>query len=145
MSLRGFAQRMNVTATAVADNTNKVVRKCALAVDQTVVMATPVDTGRARSNWVVSLDTPATGEIPAYVPGKGQSTAGANAQAAIDQGKEVIDRYNGGVAINITNNLDYIGALNDGSSRQAPANFVEEAVRAGVAAIQGASILVTKS
>lgn len=143
MDLKQFAASMKVQAAAIQENTDKLVRKVALSVDQTVVMATPVDTGRARANWIVALDSPATGVIPPYDPGKGGSTAGTNSQQAIDQGKSTIAGYNGGVTINITNNLDYIGDLNNGTSAQAPSGFVEDAVQAGVAQIQGANIIVT--
>lgn len=133
---------MRVVAQGVADGADAIVRKCALAVDGAVVLGTPVDTGRARSNWQVNLDAPAAGTRDAYVPGKEGSTKGPNAQAAIDQGSSVISRYKGGQVIHITNNLAYIGRLNEGWSAQAPAGFVEAAVLSGVAQIRGARILV---
>ncbi len=144
-SLAAFSKSIVLTASQIQPNADALTRKCALAVDQTVVLATPVDTGRARSNWIVTTDTPASNEIPAYVPGKGQSTGAANAQAAINQGQTEIAKFKGEVngAICITNNLDYIEGLNDGHSAQAPANFVEQAVSAGIRAIAGADIIAT--
>lgn len=63
--------------------------------------------------------------------------------AAIDRGLAVIDRYNveRNSSIHITNNLPYIGALNDGHSKQAPAGFVRTAVMEGLAAMRGVNIL----
>ncbi len=145
MDLRGFSRRIRTVAADISSNADKLTRKVALAVDQTVVMATPVDTGRARSNWIVSLGAPVSYTVPAYTPGKGQSTAQQNAQQAIDQGKAVIAGYNGGTSINITNNLVYIGALNNGWSAQAPANFVEQAIMAGVQVIPQSQVTVTKT
>jgi hypothetical protein len=135
---------MQVSAQAVTGSVDALVRKVALAVDQAVVIATPVDTGRARSNWIVTLDSPATGEIPAHAPGSKGGTGGANAQAAINAGKQVISRYkDSNSKICITNNLDYIEDLNNGTSAQAPAGFVEQAVAAGANAVQGATIVIT--
>jgi hypothetical protein len=143
-SLRDFAKRMKRHGANVEKNATALVRKCALAIDGAVVMATPVDTGRARSNWQVSLNAPASGQIEAYAPGEAGSTGGANARAALDQGKETISKFDTpGGAIHITNNLPYIGRLNDGHSAQAPAGFVQTAVLVGVSAIKGAEGIVT--
>lgn len=119
------------------------MRRVALAADQGVVMATPVDTGRARSNWIVALGTPPSQVINAYSPGDGGSSASANTQAALDQGEAVIRDYSGEGAqeIHITNNLPYIQGLNDGNSAQAPANFVQKAVIEAIQVIQGGGIL----
>lgn len=146
--LRQFAGRIRVMGKRLEENADALVRKTALAVDAAVVIATPVDEGRARSNWQVNLDSPADGVIEAYEAGKEGSTGGANARKALDQGKEVIQDYEGGrpgSAIHITNNLPYIKRLNDGWSAQAPAGFVEKGVLVGVAAVQGAGSLLQKA
>lgn len=131
--LRQFAGRIRVMGRRIETNADAVTRKVALAVDSAVVIATPVDTGRARSNWQVNLGGPASG------------TRGAldqTGQAAIAEGRTEIAKYRGGSAIHITNNLPYIGRLNDGWSAQAPSGFVEKAVLVGVAAAQGAGSLL---
>ena len=134
MKLEQFQRRMGKLATGVEKNADKTVRKVALAIDQTVVLATPVDTGRARANWIVALDAAASETTEAADP----SGAGA-----IGQGAGVIAGYDGdrNAEIHITNNLSYIGRLNDGSSRQAPAGFVPQAVKAGAGAVRGAKLL----
>lgn len=45
-----------------------VVQKAALAGGAYLAEETPVDTGVARSNWVMTLDAPFVGLIPAYMP-----------------------------------------------------------------------------
>lgn len=141
--LEDFAKRMNRIAVQVESNVEQAVRDCAKAVTKSVVENTPVDTGRAKSNWVVQLDAPFSGQLPAHVPGVGGNSAEANSLAAIDRGLAVIDRYNveRNSSIHITNNLPYIGALNDGHSKQAPAGFVRTAVMEGLAAMRGVNIL----
>lgn len=136
--LRDFAGRIRIIGKRVEDNADALVRKVATAVDSTVVLATPVDTGRARANWQVNIGSPVETVREAYSAGEMGSTAAANAQAAIEHAKRVIAAYKGGSSVHITNNLSYIGRLNDGWSGQAPAGFVEQAVLIGVAAAQGA-------
>lgn len=131
--LRQFAGRIRVTGKRVEDNAQALVRKVAVAVDGAVVIATPVDTGRARANWQVAIGATPTGVVDAV---------DKSGQAAISQGESVISRYKGGDTVHITNNLPYIGRLNDGHSAQAPAGFVESAVLVGVAAVQGAGSLL---
>ncbi len=139
-----FVRRINVHADNVPREVSKVMKKAALAVDQTVVMATPVDTGRARSNWIVSLGEPVDVIRRPYAPlpeGQDPSKIGetGNAQGAINQAKAEIERHKTG-AICVTNNLPYIGRLNEGHSSQAGAMFVEEAVQAGVQAVANEQI-----
>lgn len=141
MSLERFAKRMKMRAKNVPREINKVKRQAALAVDQAVVMGTPVDTGTARSNWLVSLDEASNDTIDAYVPLEGgDMSESANAKEALVQGQEVIKRSKPEQDIHLTNNLPYIVPLNEGSSAQAPAAFVEEAVNAGVGAVKKAKI-----
>jgi len=142
-SLSEFSRRIIIIARRAEQGADELVRKVALAADQAVVMGTPVDTGRARSNWIVSLGVPATGTIDAYAPGEARSTEAANTQAALDQGEAVISRYTGGegTSIHITNNLPYIQRLNDGYSAQAPANFVEQGVQEAVEVLAFGRIL----
>jgi hypothetical protein len=138
VTLEEFARWSRQAAVITEQNVNQVMRRCALVIDGAVVLATPVDTGRARSNWVVGLNLPPTGTIPAYSPGKGRSTEAANTAAAIAHGNQQIDAFRGmrtTSSIYIGNNLDYIGKLNNGHSKQAPAGFVETAVLQGVNAV----------
>lgn len=138
-----FNRRMQIRADRVGTNTTRVVRKVALTIDTILVQETPVDTGRAKSNWLVSLGVSLTGVIDAYAPGEKGSTAAANAQAALAQGETVIKNYMSGrdLSIHISNNLPYIGVLNEGSSLQAPAGFVEDAVAEAVRLVRNSHII----
>lgn len=142
-SLSQFSSRMARIAVNIPEQADKAVRKAALACDQAIVMATPVDTGRARSNWIASLNTASGDEVDPYAPGQEGSTAGANTQAALEQAQAVVAGYDGDrhSSVHITNNLPYIGPLNDGHSAQAPAGFVSTGVQAGVAAVKTVRIL----
>jgi Flp pilus assembly protein TadD len=141
--LDAFAKRMSRIAVEVEGNVEQAMKDCATAVAKSVVEGTPVDTGKARSNWLAGIDAPVSAEIEPHVPGIAGSTGDANAEAAIDQASAVIETFNiaKNSSIHVTNNLPYIGALNDGHSRQAPTDFVKLAVMDGLATVKGAKIL----
>lgn len=100
---------------------------------------TPVDVGRARSNWRISVGRPLSGAIPAYRPypsrhlppyvSIGSKSERANLNAVMAQGKARLARYVKG-PVYISNNLPYIGPLDRGHSRQTSAGFVLRAVTA---------------
>lgn len=123
--LKTFARRIRALARRVEDNVDDLVRRTAVAVDQTVVIATPVDKGQARGGWQANNGSPITEEID-RLDKSGQET--------IDENNRVIARRRRGQDIYISNNVGHIGFLNDGSSSQAPENFVE------IAAAEGARV-----
>lgn len=136
---------MVLRADELGMSVDKVVRTAALVVDQVVVLATPVDTGRARSNWLVSVGVPRGEVIEPYSPGNklglGESD---NANAALNQARAAVAIRPEGLPIFIVNNVDYIGLLNNGSSKQAPANFVEIGVEQAIGAIRASRIFVRR-
>lgn len=140
-TLRQFARRIRQLGRRVERNGPEIARRVALAVDQVVVLSTPVDEGRARSNWQVNIGSPARGTRPPFFPGRGGSTGAQNSAQAIFEAQSRIAGFQGEGTIHITNNLDYIGDLNDGSSAQAPAGFVQDAVLTGVNTVRGARVL----
>lgn len=73
--------------------------------------ATPVDQGFARNSWQI-----------------GYSVNFVDASKGEGEGRSSLPPSNTAQTIHITNGTDYIGRLNDGSSVQAPANFIESAV-----------------
>lgn len=141
-SLGEFAHRIRLRGEQVEKGVNRIVRTVALVVDREVVLGTPVDTGRARSNWIASLGSGVTDVRDPYSPGNklgiGESS---NAEGALSQAGEVISRRQPGTDVYISNNVDYIGLLNDGSSAQAPAGFVQSAIKRGVNVVVRAEVL----
>ncbi len=91
---------------------------------------TPVDTGHARSNWVPSVAMPFTG----IAQGEGPHNAGVSAVLAF----KLAD---GGLYL--SNNVPYVRRLNLGSSRQAPAGFIERAIDDAMAKIRTKFVDVT--
>ena len=141
--LDDFAKRLDRIAVRVEGNVERAVKGCAQVVLRSVVEGTPVDTGKARSNWTPELDRAFEGLFPARVPGIKGSTGDTNSVATIEAGAPVIEAFNirENREIHITNNAGHIQALNDGHSQQAPADFVRIAVLEGLATVRGAKIV----
>jgi Mrp family chromosome partitioning ATPase len=83
---------------------------------------TPVLTGFARANWRPSIGAPAAVPVTALDP------TGTGTVAKITA---IAKRAGINDTVFITNNAPYIGALAGGSSPQAPAGFVDQAVQTG--------------
>jgi hypothetical protein len=98
-----------------------------------LVRVTPVDTSEALSNWVVALGGSGYGAqpIPPHVLGSSGSSAEASAAIAIANAKEALRKAQPRKALAIINAVPYLKQLNEGSSAQAPAGFVEAAILVG--------------
>lgn len=141
--LGSFSKKMRKASKVVLTNADKLVREVAEAVLQSVVSDTPVDTGQAKSNWIVAIGNPSSDTRGPYVPGKKGSTAIENVIATVEIGSEKLTAYTSGQEIHITNNLDYISGLNDGSiSKQAPPDFVQKAVLEALLKVQAAGFTI---
>lgn len=129
-----FEKRLARMASRIVVNAENAVKETAIVVDQVVTVGTPVDTGRARSNWQASIDVPASGTVGSL----DRSGGGAIAQA-----RSVIKRFRSGTnrSIHITNNLHYIRQLDAGSSAQAPGGMTAKAVQAARGVVQRAKLL----
>lgn len=90
-----------------------VVRASALSVGASLVQRTPVDTGRAKANWVPGIGSVST-----------KTTGDINAEAALGAINQALQTWKPGQTIYITNSLPYIKRLEDGWSKQAPAGMV---------------------
>ena len=139
--LASFAKRIQRRGRQVERGVSKVVQAAAITADRELVLNTPVDTGRARSNWIATLGVPTADIIEPYAPGQllGRGE-GPNAEGALAQARDAISRRKPGQSIYISNNVRYIGRLNDGSSAQAPAGFVQMAVKRAVEFIRSVRV-----
>lgn len=102
-----------LTTTLPAKAAELACQKVAMDVLSAVVMATPVDTGRARGNWQASVGTKVDTEVERADKG-GQATA---TTGAIKIGQMQVPY---GQTIWITNNVPYIERLEDGHSSDKP-------------------------
>lgn len=109
----------------VGVNFETVVRKVSIDIWNDVTTLTPVDTGRARASWNVS-------EEYANLAVKPESYNGS--------GKGAVGRISGKQDVIISNNVEYIVFLEEGSSEQAPAGMTKLAVANAAASINSTSI-----
>lgn len=96
-----------------------VVRKTALSLGESMVLMSPVDTGRFRGNWQYGADAINT------------STGGADDKS----GRTALNRIQAGIrgwvpgqTIYLSNSLPYAQRLESGWSKQAPSGFVRVSV-----------------
>ena len=90
------------------ESANEVAVILGIQVFKGIVLKTPVDTGRARANWMISEGSPQVATV-----------LGTQAPAT----PSPMD-FKGGSRIFITNSLPYIVPLEYGHSKQAPAGMV---------------------
>lgn len=112
----------------------RVMRRLQLRAFQALTSATPVLTGFARAGWSPAASAPDPG--PSDRP-PGLAVASAQASALFAQHQQAAQALAAGYrlgqgAVFIVNNVRYVFFLNQGTSAQAPAMFVEQAVRAAV-------------
>lgn len=131
-NLQHLAIRLRQRAAAVESIGPTVAREVVRAIAHDVVAHTPVDEGHTVSSWELGVGSPPDADRQAHVPGKDGSTASENRSltlAAIDAVLAAPKRS--GVPYVLSNASAAVGFLNDGSSRQEPAGFVERAILVG--------------
>jgi len=96
-----------------------VVKKIAFDLFRKVILKTPVLTGRARANWLVSVSTPRS-DTTDETDKTGMQTL-SEVQGVIANWKADSDIY-------LSNNLPYIYGLERGRSKKAPRGMVKISV-----------------
>jgi len=100
-------------------------------------VGTPVKTGLARTNWVLTVGAP-FGGLVSYVGQSNPPPVDTFARARNEQAAASYDFSIGlgvggsGQPVFLVNNVEYIVDLNKGSSRQATAGFVQRAIEKAV-------------
>lgn len=126
-----FAARLRRLSGGVLDGAAKAARNSGISVVRSVVKATPVDTGLARSNWVANIGSPDLSErsvrAPSEVIEEARGALNETRIRAALTGSDTVEIHiaNGGEKV------PYLDLLNRGSSRQAPAGFVKIALEEG--------------
>lgn len=105
-------------AEKAADDVKEVRNTFAFMLFGSCVRKTPVDTGRARGNWQISVGQPAQEIDRLDSKKKGSEPAFSKVE------KTKMDKADGDEDIYISNNLPYIGKLEYGYSKQAPQGMV---------------------
>ena len=113
-----FARSLSI-ADAMEEAINKEARVISLMMLTGLSKVSPVDTGRFRGNWFVSL-------------GQSDRTTddGRRVSTAVSEGgSKIAQAVNFSYpTITLSNNLPYAEKLNEGHSQQAPAKFIEQEI-----------------
>ena len=92
--------------------------KIALEALRRIAEKTPVRTGRAKGNWIPTIGSPAPDTIESFDKTKSGSMVVARGRAILTADRPPFS------TVYITNNVNYIEYLEEGSSKQAPAGMV---------------------
>lgn len=82
-----------------------VMRLISLEALSRVILKTPVDTGRTRANWQVSLETPLEGQV---------EIKDRDGTRTISRGKTIIEKAPAYSIVWLANNVDWIEVLENG-------------------------------
>lgn len=101
----------------------QVFKSLCIEIDKELRESTPIDTGNARGGWVPSVGQPTIIE-------RGDEIAHAIGMA------QVLSFKLGDGDLWIANGVNYVPILNLGTSSQAPAEFIEQAIERAIATIR---------
>ena len=118
---KGFTQELRIAVDASKDDLDDVLRSSVIALMSVAIIKTPIDTGRARNNWFVSI-----GDVNSPRAERGGDKGGSGSIAELNK---VAPKLEAGGKILLFNNLPYIEKLESGDgSKQAPNGMVRAAV-----------------
>lgn len=126
--------RVRVVVTSLEGFVGRVIQSLAMHIVANLVRApsqggTPVDTGWARANWVPRIGEPFKGTAGTREQAEAGNVSGVEQAAGI---VSLVGYKPARGKVYVSNNVPYITRLNEGSSRQAPAGFVQDAVAKAV-------------
>jgi hypothetical protein len=135
--LKNLAQWAKRFEPAVAKSVNTLVKDTVVDLQTELVRVTPVDTSQALSNWRVELDASSPGTRPAFRVGDRGSTAPYSRARGIAAARGAVRSRKNGQAVWTSNDLEYMGELEAGKSRQAGPGFIQAAIRRVFSRVKG--------
>ena len=132
--MSGFGDALHAWAQQTGIRFDQIVRKVTIDITRDLMLATPVDTGLARSNWFFGNDRVSDVE----------ATASKNGGPSIKRALAWAAGLKAGGIFYITNNLSYILKLEFGSSKQAPAGMARVTVARWQKIVDGAVLAVVR-
>ncbi len=129
--VRNYAQK---TVQVIA---HEVTAKVFTQLATTILQTTPVLTGHARHNWVLTIDQPATDEV-AGVAGVNLTGDPLTPDEVLEL-QSIVEQFIGDpstTTLYLANNAPYIGQLDQGTSAKAPAGIVQPSITASLALLR---------
>jgi hypothetical protein len=124
---RGFSDQFNAWVKATNKTMHQGIANTTIRLGTMIIEKTPVDTGRAKGNWMSAFDAPDT--ATSETRQAAQSIGGLHLKFTPSS----VARNN---SIFITNSLPYIKRLENGYSKQAPAGMVRLSIAEFTAILQ---------
>ena len=137
-----FRSRMKLVSERVRETVRQKIIRYGITLQQSLVMNTPILTGQARANWQAVIGTPGGSFIGVNGPTSNPRDLAHGPPQRVDyaaysaQARTIIESFQVGQTLYIYSNLPYIEKLNEGSSRQAPAGFVQSAILTARASVR---------
>lgn len=105
-----FSKRLRIRRDQFKDSSARILKDAARAALEVMVANTRIDTSKAVSNWIVTLDAANRDVIPPHVPGERGSTGPMSIAETLAYGRAVIEDYDveRDVDLFITNNVPYL-------------------------------------
>lgn len=122
-SARKFEAALDRLVSKSMNDASKIIRKALYDVSGDIVDTTPHDTGRARAGWILTADNPSD-----MVPPKQEHPLYQSIQPSHDKVKHV--EHASSWVWWISNNVEYISYLEEGTSKMAPTGMVAKALSA---------------
>lgn len=130
-----FSQDISKFGVGAVDKIQRVRRGVTLKLMTSVIMDTPVLTGRLRANWRLSAQQPNFNERVGFDASRQEAAAAKgttipnHTQAAINEVQEGIEASTGDGLLFLTNNLPYAHRIEfDGWSKKSPEGMVRRNV-----------------
>jgi hypothetical protein len=123
-----FAADLEKWAKKTGQKTDRAIVSACYQISEAIVMGTPVDTGRARGNWIPTVNNPSSAQLTV------DDKTGTMALSKIG----AVTMTAPGKVFYLVNNLPYIQRLEYGWSKQAPVGMVRINVQNFQAAIRKA-------
>ena len=131
-----FIKEMNRLAAGVQKYSKEIHAAVAGDVFEGAVTRTPVDTGHARQGWDVTIGAPSTRRFDKGSLGKGRASAKRYGPPMTSGEIKKVRKLKGAIGVAkstpdvyIANNVEYIEALESGSSKQAPSGMLRLALQ----------------
>jgi hypothetical protein len=122
-----YAKQLRIYAKEAPKAPRSYIKNLALAINHTLVMATPIRSGRAKTNWQVGINYPPGGYLLEFPTHPQPGIYLEDVAAQLVNNESIIKGFSSG-RIFIINNAPYIGRLNEAYSTQAPAGYIESAI-----------------
>lgn len=111
-----FELQLAAFAEKAGKNADAVIKKVSIDIMAKVVKRSPVDTGRFRGNWVMSIGSPDITQ---------KEVTDISGDSTISRESSKLANFNIGPSVYIMNSLPYAIRLENGYSQQAPIGMVK--------------------